>query len=179
MAEAIVPRRWRYRTLYVVLGLLVIFTHLLPLAAPPGRWPGPDVLLLLTYAWVLRRPEAVPVTLVTAMVLLTDILFMRPLGLWTACVILGLEFLRARVIVARDLPFLGEWLMVGATILAITILNALVLSLFVVLQPALGQVLMQTIATVLAYPVVVLFSSKVFGIRKLAPGSVDQLGHRL
>jgi rod shape-determining protein MreD len=179
MADAIVPRRWRLRALYGVLGFLVIFTRLLPLDTPPGQWPGPDVLLLLTYAWVLRRPEAVPVTLVTAMVLLTDVLFMRPLGLWTACVILGLEFLRARAIIARDIPFLGEWLMVSATILAITMLNALVLALFVVLQPALGQVLMQSIATVLTYPVVVLFSSKLFGIRKLAPGSVDQLGHRL
>lgn len=179
MAEVIVPRRWHNRTLFVGLALLFVFTRLLPLDAGPGGWPGPDLVLLFAYAWALRRPEAVPVTLVAAVILMTDVLFMRPLGLWTACAILGLEFLRAREALTRDLPFLGEWLMVGATILAVTVLNAVVLALFLVIQPAFGQVLIQTIVTILAYPVVVLFSSKVLRIRKASPGAVDQLGHRL
>lgn len=179
MAEVVVTRRWRNRLLYVGVAFCVVFGRLLPLDAGPGGWPGPDLILLMTYALVLRRPTAVPVLLVAAVVLMTDVLFMRPLGLWTACVILGLEFLRARESLSRDLPFLGEWLMVGATILAITVLNALILALFAVIQPTLGQVLMQTIVTVLAYPVAVLFASKGLGLKKMAPGAVDQLGHRL
>ncbi len=179
MVEVIVARRWRNRFLFLGLAFLFVFARLLPLDAGPGGWPGPDMILLFAYAWALRRPDAVPVLLVTAVVLMTDVLFMRPLGLWTACVVLGLEFLRARSGLTRDLPFLGEWMMVGATILAVTVLNATILALFVVIRPALGQVLIQMIVTVAAYPLVVLFSAAVFGIRKAPPGAVDQLGHRL
>ncbi len=179
MAEGVATMRWRNRLLYVAFALLIVFGRLLPLDAGPGGWPGPDFILLLAYAWVLRRPEAVPVSLVAAVILLTDILFMRPLGLWTACAILGLEFLRARESLSRDLPFLGEWLMVGATIVAVTVLNALILAVFAVLQPPLGQILIQMILTILAYPLVVVFSSSLLGIRKVTPGAVDQLGHRL
>lgn len=179
MAEVVIPRRWRNRSYYVAFAFLIVFGRLLPLDAGPDRWPGPDLILAITYAWVLRRPEAVPVLLVTAVVLMTDVLFMRPLGLWTACVVLGLEFLRARELITRDIPFLGEWAMVGATILAISVLNSLVLALFGVIQPTLGQVLIQTIVTIMVYPVIVLLSSKGLGIRKVTPGSVDQLGHRL
>lgn len=179
MAEAVVTQRWRNRLLYVGFALLFVFGRLLPLDAGPGGWRGPDLILLLTYCWALRRPEAVPVGLVAVVVLMTDVLFMRPLGLWTACVILGLEFLRARESLSRDLPFLGEWLMVGATILAVAVLNAVILSIFVVIRPGLGQVLIQTIVTILAYPLVALFSSSVLGFRKVTPGAVDQLGRRL
>ena len=179
MADVVVPRRWRNRMIYVAFAFVVVFGRLLPLDAGPDRWPGPDLILLVTYAWVLRRPESVPVTLVAAIVLMTDVLFMRPLGLWAACVVLGLEFLRAREQITRDMPFLGEWAMVSATILAISVLNTLILALFAVIQPSLGQVLIQTIVTIVVYPAVVLLSSKGLGIRKVAPGAVDQLGHRL
>lgn len=179
MADTVVTRRWRTRALYVALAFLIAFGRLLPLDAGPSVWPGPDLILLLTYAWVLRRPDAVPVLLVALVVLMSDILFMRPLGLWTACAILGLEFLRRREAFSRDLPFPAEWALVSATILGITVLNALVLTLFVVIQPTLGQILIQTIITVLSYPLVVLFSSIALGVRKVTPGAVDQLGHRL
>ena len=56
-------------TLYLLASLALIVVALLPLS--PGRigWPGPDLLTLVTFAWVLRRPEQVPV-LVIAVVML-------------------------------------------------------------------------------------------------------------
>jgi rod shape-determining protein MreD len=44
---------------------------------------------------------------------------------------------------------------------------------------AVGLYLIQLIATVLAYPPVVVVSAMLFGVRKVAPGQVDALGHRL
>jgi len=40
--------------------------RILPLSTEPGSVPGPDVVLCLTFAWVLRRPEYVPALLIAA-----------------------------------------------------------------------------------------------------------------
>ncbi len=179
MAEVLVTRAWRYRTLFAVLAFLIVFLRLLPLDPGPGNLPGPDLLVGLAFAWVLRRPDYVPVLLVAAVILTTDVFFLRPLGLWTACVILGLEFLRAREPFSRDLPFLFEWGVVATTIVFMTLGYVLILALFAVDQPALGLTLLQMLATILAYPLIVLFSARVIGLKKIPPGAVDQLGHRL
>ena len=113
------------------------------------------------------------------MILLTDIFFMRPLGLWTAAVVIGSEFLRAREPFSRDLPFLLEWMIVSVVIVAMTLGHSLVLATFVVDQPAFGLTLIQMIATIVAYPLVVAFSARVLGLRKMAPGAVDSLGRKI
>ena len=104
---------------------------------------------------------------------------MRPPGLWALIVLIGTEFLRSREALTRDLPFGLEWAMVGAVIAAMALANWLVLALFMVPQIALGPVLMQFLSTLVAYPVVVALSHVFFGLRKVAPGEVDALGHRL
>lgn len=179
MADAIITRRWRYRVLFFVACGVIMFFQLLPIDIGPGGLPGPDWMLLLGCAFVTRRPDYVPVWLAAVVYLLADVMFLRPLGLWAAITVLGLEFLRARQAVSRELPFMVEWVMLGGVIVAMTLANALILAVFVVSQPPLGLSLIQMIATILAYPLVVLFSSKVLGLRKMAPGEVDQLGHRL
>ena len=179
MAEALSTRVWRHWALFLALALAYIFVRLLPLGAGPGRFPGPDLLVCLSFAWVIRRPDYVPVLLIALAMLTTDILFMLPLGLWTACTVLGAEFLRSRAPFWRDMPFLIEWLVTSVVVIAMTLGNVLILAIFAVNQPALGLTLIQMIATIFAYPVVVFFSVAVLGIRKVAPGAVDQLGHRL
>lgn len=178
MAEALPIGKWRYRMLFVGIAGLLFFVQLLPLDVEPGRFPGPDVLLLLAVAWVLRQPDFVPVTLIAAVFLLADILFLRPLGLWTALVVIGLEYLRSRSVVVRDWSFAVEWLMVAATISAIFLLNTLVLAVFVVESTSLGLVLLHMIVTILAYPLVVVLGARAMGLRKVAPGEVDVLGHK-
>ena len=179
MAEVLVTRRFRHWCLFLLLSFLVIFARLLPLDAGPGRLPGPDLLVCLTFAWVLRRPSYIPVTMIAAVMLMTDILFMRPLGLWAFCVVLASETLRRREPFSRDLPFLFEWLMVGMVIVIMTIGYTLTLAIFGVDQPAIGLILIQMIATILAYPLVVFFSSRILGLRKAAPGAVDNLGRKV
>ena len=178
MADALPSGRWRYRLLFLGIAGVLFFVQLLPLDLEPGRLPGPDVLLLLAFAWVLRRPDFVPVTLIAAVFLLADILFMRPLGLWTALVVLGVEFLRARSYAVRDWSFVVEWLMVSAVITAVFVLNSLILAIFVAGDAPLGLVLLRLIVTIAAYPIVVALGARAMGLRKIAPGEVDILGHR-
>jgi rod shape-determining protein MreD len=49
--------------------------------------------------------------------LLADLLFLRPPGLWAAIVVLGHEFLRNREQGLRDMPFFVEWGLVASLLL--------------------------------------------------------------
>jgi len=179
MADPVARHRWSFQVLFAALALGVIFFQVLPFRIGTPRWPGPDILTLLAFAWVLRRPDYVPVVLVVGVTLFTDILFMRPLGLWSALVLLGFEFLRRRQPFSRDLLFLVEWVMVAGVLLAMTVTNALVLAIFLVQQPVLTLTFLQLITSILSYPVVVAISRFALGVRKIAPGEVDALGHRI
>src|SRR6056297_1446072 len=158
MAENPAYRLWTMRILYVVLGLTLIFLHLLPLDTLPRSWAGPDIMLALTFAWVLRRPEYVPPLLLAGMFLLADLMFHRPPGLWAALVLVGAETLRARHVGLRDLTFAVEWVSVATTLVALTLGYRVILAILMVDQAPLGLSLMQMVMTLLIYPVVVVLS---------------------
>ena len=179
MVESLATRRLIWRVAFVTLAALVAFVQLLPLGSGAGGLPGPDLLSLLAIVWVLRRPDYVPVLLIAIVMLLGDFLFMRPPGLWAAITVLGTEFLRVREQGMRDLPFFVEWGLVASVLLAMTLGEALVLLILVVPQPPLGLTLIQLILTVIAYPLVVGLTTLVFGLRRAAPGDVDDMGRRL
>ncbi len=214
MADALTRRRWTGRLTFAILGLLVIFSHLIPLETvppslggvsiepietvatiaeqsdqpaqvepdvlrDPARWIAPDLLILITLAWVARRPSFAPALMIGAVFLLSDLLFQRPPGLWTALVLILAEILRARSRPMRTLPFWLEWATVSFGIITITMIYRFTLSMVLVPQASLGLTLVQLGATLLSYPVVVLVSYAVFGVSRPAPGEVDALGHRI
>lgn len=179
MGETALLRRLLWQAAFLALCLLVVFVHLLPVGRGAGSLPGPDLLVLLAFAWVLRRPDYVPVLLVAGVMLLADLLFLRPPGLWAAIVVLGHEFLRNREPGMRDLPFFVEWGLVAILLLVMTMGEALALLLAAVGQPRLGLTLFELIVTILAYPAVVAVTVFVLGLRRAAPGEVDNLGRRL
>jgi rod shape-determining protein MreD len=179
MDETLDLRRQLWRLTFVALVALIAFVRLLPFSSGQGGLPGPDLMVALAAAWVLRRPDYVPVCLIALVMLAADFLFMRPPGLWAAVVVLGTEVLRQREAGWRDLPFLVEWALVSVVLAAMWIANAAVLALFLVDQPPLGLTLLQLILTMLAYPVAVAVTAFVFGLRRAAPGEVDELGRRL
>lgn len=179
MVESLGARRLIWRSAFVGFATLIAFVQLLPLGTGAGVLPGPDLLTLLALAWVLRRPEYVPILLLAAVMLLADFLFMRPPGLWAAIVVLGAEFLRVREQGLRDLPFLAEWGLIAGVFVAMTLGEALLLLVFMVPQPPLGLTLIQLILTILAYPLVVGVTGFGLGLRRAAPGEVDEMGRRL
>jgi rod shape-determining protein MreD len=179
MAEALTTRRWAYRTLYVLVSIVVIGIGLLPLGDGNAGLPGPDLTVVIAFAWMMRRPDYVPPLLLALVVLLGDAFALRPLGLWAALVVIGAEFLRTREALIRDLPFLAEWALVTAVLLGLTVAYWAILTVFVAVQPELGQHLLRALASALVYPIVVAVSRTVFRLRRAAPGEVDALGHRL
>lgn len=170
---------WVYRGLFLGLALALLFLKLLPLGSLAGTWPGPDLLLCLVFAWVLRRPDYLPVLLVCAVVLAEDFLLMRPPGLWAGLVVLGTEFLRSRVALTRELSFLAEWALVGLVMVVVLLAYRLVFVVAFLPQPAFGFALLQTLWSILCYPFVVAASRFAFDLRKPAMGEVDAYGRRL
>ncbi len=168
MAEP-ATRRWRFRAVYVALAFAVAFVQLLPLGGRAGHLAGPDLILCLTFAWVLRRPDYVPVAMVALVMLAADILFLRPPGLWAAFAVAGYEVLRSRAAVTRDRSFLLEWATVASVVVALTLLQFLVLTVFAVIRPVFGLVLAEMLATILAYPLVVLVSVRLLRVRRATP----------
>lgn len=179
MADVTHSNKWAYRLLFLALVVVIVFVRLIPLQTTPASWAMPDLLICLCFAWVLRRPDYMPILLIAAVMVVTDFLFMRPPGLLAALIVLGAEFLRARSHILRELPFSLEWGMVAGVITAIVVANRVILIIVMSPRPPLGLSLFQLIVTLAAYPLVVAFSRYALGIRKISPGEVDALGHRL
>lgn len=170
---------WVHRLLFLGAALLLTFLRLLPLQTTAGHLPGPDVLLCLTFAWMVRRPEYLSALMIGVVILTEDMLLMRPPGLWAALVLIGAEFIRARSALTRELSFGVEWLLVAGVIFGVFFANRALLGLAFVDQPSFGFSLLQAIWSVLTYPVVVAVSRYGLDLYKPATGQVDAFGRRM
>ena len=168
-----------HRGIYLLVVLALLFLRLLPLGDGAARLPGPDLVLCLTLAWLLRRPDYLPALLIAAVFFLEDLLLMRPPGLWTAVVLLGTEVLRSRIALTRELSFVVEWLFMAALMLAMFLGYRLILAVTFLPQVAFGYALAQVLASILFYPVVVWLSHVTLGVHKPGMGEVDEMGRRL
>lgn len=173
MADRVALHRWMLRGAYVATALLVLFVQLLPLNTTAARWAGPDLVLALTFGFAVRRPEFLPALAVAGVMLLADLLLHRPPGLMALLVLVGTEALKARSRGLRDQNFAVEWMTVGAALLAIVVVQRVVLAVLMVPQAPLGLTLMQAVATLAAYPVVVLTAHLVLGLTKAHPAEID------
>lgn len=176
MVDPVTRGIWLARLLFVAVVVAMLFVRLLPLPAAPGRWPGPDLLMCLCCAWVLRRPDHLPAPLIAFAVLAEDMLLMRPPGLWAGLMLLGTEFLRSRAAFSRQLTLVSEWVLVAVVMLAMTLAYRFVLAVTMTAQPGLAIFAMQFLFSVLAYPLVVGVLRLSFGLRKPAAGELDALG---
>lgn len=186
---------WAHRILFVVLALVFLFFRLLPLGeviAPCGpddsgcrllAWfshmPGPDLLLCIIFAWTMRRPDYLPVLLIAAVVLLEDLIVLRPPGLWTGLVVLVSEIIRNRVALTRELNFGVEWLLVSAMMVVMLIVYRMAFGLVLLPQPPFGFAMVQVVWSILCYPLVVFLSRVVLDLYKPGMGEVDAYGRRL
>lgn len=160
---------WALRLAFVAVCCAVLFIKLLPLRLEPRSLAGPDLILMILFAWTLRRPDAVPLALGAAMMLLSDLLLMRPPGLWAALVLLATEWLRVRDRHLRNSTFWAEWLNVSLALAVISLIYSFTLTLMFDIADAYFLSVMQFSLTVILYPLVVLVSRLLFGVRRTAP----------
>lgn len=135
----------------------------------PGAWLAPDLMLCLTLAWVLRRPDEIPAILVAAVFLAADLLFQRPPGLGAALAVIATEIARDKVATGRPLLLPGEWALVSGLCLGMAAATWGALGITLAPRPDLGQLLLMALTTAAAYPpTVVLLRST--GIRRSVLG---------
>lgn len=164
--------------LYLGVALVLTVLRLTPVSPGGLGWPGPDLLLALTFAWMLRRPDLLPALLVALVFLVDDLLFWRPPGLWACLVLVGSEALRRREMRWRDQSFVFEWFGVAVLLGLMIVANRLIMGLFLLPLPAFGQVFLQYLATIAAYPPVVLAARALVGLRRLSQTELELLRYR-
>lgn len=164
---------WSYRALFLALCASVICIKMMPLSLDSSGVPGPDLLLALTLAWLLRQPTVVPLGLILLVFLLADFLFQRPPGLWTLLVIITSEALRRRRLTMTEFPFFLEWSAFTGAVFAMIVVERLLLLLLFVEPAPLGLSLAHAIVTAAIYPIVVGISKFLFGLRKIGPADVE------
>ncbi|MDP0928537.1 rod shape-determining protein MreD [Paracoccus onubensis] len=163
--------------LFILCQLVILFARLMPLRAGDIGQPGPDLAICLLFAWLLRRPDQLAAVAIAGVFLLEDILLLRPLGLWAAIVLLASEYTRSREARWRDQPFMIEWLRVSIMI-GVMMLGYRVLQLvFVLPVPSLTKIALQYIQTVGFYPLVVLGSRWLLGLRRITAVDAEMMRH--
>lgn len=162
--------RWAYALLFAVLAAVVVFLRILPTGGDSGAWPPPDFIVLAGFAWVAQRPDYVPVVLFAVLLLVTELLFLRPPGVASGLAVIGLEAVRARAGLLRERGFLSEWITVGVTLGLMLVGERMLLALFFVDQPAFSLAALGYVVNILAYPAVAALSVWVLRVRRLAPG---------
>jgi len=178
MVETSARQLWSLRLCYLALAALILFCSLIPLETVPRGWAFPDVLLAVTFAWALRRPDYVPTLSIAAVWMLSDLLLHRPPGLMAALVLVATEVLKPRATQMRDEGFFSELATVAIMLLLVTLANRIILAVLLVPVPPLGLTVFQLAMTLLAYPVVVAVSHVVFGVRAKSPGDAATGGLR-
>lgn len=176
MVESIRLHVWTMRLAFIFVALFLIFLRLLPLNTETPLWTGPDLLLALTLAFAVRRPEYLPSLHVAVIFLLEDLLLQRPPGLFALMVLIGSETLKSRSRALHEQNFLMEWLSVSASLFGILFVYRFVLAVLLVPQAPLGLAIMQFMFTLLAYPFVVGAAHIVVGLRKATPAEMDGMG---
>jgi rod shape-determining protein MreD len=169
-------KRWLFYAIYTGALAFLMLLYLVPISVLPNRIPGPDLMIGITFAVLLRRPHMLPTFLVAALFLFADILFMRPIGLYAALVVLAIELMRSRIGAIREQTFIAEWLMVSFVLLVMAMAYRLVLTAFLVDLAPLGLVFFQLFGTILCYPIIVLLLRWGFGITKLSASEAEAQG---
>lgn len=170
MTDRVTLLRWAFWGLLIVISAGLLFVKLLPLDLSAGRFPGPDIFIAVVAAWMLRRPDYVPILLVAALIFLTDLLYQDIPAIGALMAVIGLEVLRRRESGLREQSFVVEWGVVTAILLSMLFAERIFLTVFFVEQIPFGRALLQFVSTVAIYPAVVFVSVFVLGVEKLQPG---------
>ncbi len=139
--------------------------HLLPVGQTTNVAFAPDLILCLTLAWVVRRPEYAPALLIAGAALLADLLLSRPPGLWAALVLMLSEYIRSRGNRMKSAGFVWEWFRVSAGIGVIFVANRMAMSMLLLDLPPVPAAFTQYLATVVLYPLIVGLSATLLGVR--------------
>lgn len=154
---------WSQRLLYLLISLLFILWLIAPQNPLSQALPTPEFLFCFTLAIILRRPEVLPVILIAIVFLFCDVLFNRPIGLWTAIVIIISEFAKTQYWRYKGSNFVTAWFFISFLSSVGIFLYMIVLNLLLVPQANFWQYLIWALITILIYPIMFCLSFLIVG----------------
>lgn len=157
---------WLKQGALAAFAFLILFYNLIPVSLTPDDLPKPDLLYCVIAAIIVRRPQIAPFWLVVAIFLTLDIFLQRPLGVWTLCMLLALEAVRARRYFIRSHLFSYEWVAVLLIYLVALIVFRFILTVSLVAMPPLSADVISFFTTVVLYPITVFGLATLFGLRR-------------
>ena len=143
----------RLRLTYLLIVMLEVVFQTLPIHSSPYQFATPDIPLVITFVWVMRRPDVMNPILITIAFLFADMILMRPPGLWTLIALCASMFLRVRALYFREIIFFYEWLMIAIIIIISFTAHYFVLILTFLPIQNLELLAMQAFITIMLYPI--------------------------
>ena len=113
----------------------------------------PDILLVMTFSWVMQRPDIIGPILLTIAFLFADFMLQRPPGLWTLIVLFGGMFLRMRSFRFKEEFFIYEWATVSVVIVFCYILQNVSMRFAFLAPYDFKLISIQASTSVLFYPI--------------------------
>ena len=146
-------RTFRLQLTYLAIIALVVLLQTLPLQALPYPFAPADVPLVVTFAWIMRRPDLMSPFLITLAFLFADAILQKPPGLWTLIVLCASIFLRMRTRGRNEVLFLYEWLIVAMVIGVSFLVHYFALMFTFLPVPDVQQYIVQVLLSILIYPI--------------------------
>ena len=112
----------------------------------------PDLLTCLIFAILINRPKLCPPYIILLIYVLSDIILMKPIGLYCALIFMAAELIRKYNQVIRKESFLVHWLIFLSCLAVIQVIYVSVHKLFFMPSPQLILLTKQFLLTAFFYP---------------------------
>lgn len=176
-------RRLHHRILrklaLILFAALVLFYNLIPFTLVPPAYPAPDILFCIVCALIIRRPEMVPIWMIVLIYLSFDLFLMKPLGAWTACILIATEVLRTNRDAFRENLFLYEWFYASLIFFLALAGNYVLYAVAIIPSPPVSSLFWEFLFTVISYPIIIFVITYILGIQKPALGAFGFKGQKL
>ena len=148
----------RLRLTYLLIVMLLVLFKTMPIHTSTDQFAMPDIPLVITFVWVVRRPDVMGPILITLAFIFADMILQRPPGLWTLIVLCGSMFLRSRTIYFKEVIFFYEWLMIAIVVIFCFTAHQFLLLLTFLPTHNLAVLVKQALLTIMLYPVFIWLS---------------------
>jgi len=157
---------WTASIKYVLLCCIIISFQILPLPIVQQEILWPDLIFLFTVGWLVRRPNQLPISIIFAIHLISDILLLRPIGLWSGLSLIIFVFVKWKVYMAKTIFKFGQELIFVMALLSLGLITNLMLQyIFKILNPPFLMITLQMTFTLLTYPLVGGILYYILGVR--------------
>jgi len=156
---------WIYYVKYLMICFIILSFQLLPMRIVYQEVLWPNLIYLVTVGWLIRKPSYLPVILILFVHIISDIVLLKPLGLWPALSLIGYEFLRWRSLSQGQLKLGQELVLVNSVLILLTFLQIGMELIFKIESPPMGMILLQLAFTLLIYPIVIFVLHSILKVR--------------